>query len=156
MQFLCNTRHICRFAVIGLLVVIAIFLISLPRGCKTTGDRMNATEVLAIREIKVLQQAQAQYIARFNKYASTLAELGPPSSGKPGPKAADLIPASLASGDKDGYLFTLKLTQQGYAINANPKVYPTLGQRTFYSDQTMVIRQNWAAEPANVSSPALK
>jgi hypothetical protein len=33
-----------------------------------------------------------------------------------------LIPASLASGDKDGYVFTMIPTTAGFAVNANSGV----------------------------------
>jgi len=118
--------------------------------------RMNATEMAVISEIRSIHTAQAEYLSQFNNFATTLAQLGPPASGGPGPAAADLIPASLASGEKDGYIFTLTATPQGYTINANPKVYNSTGRRTFFSDQTMAVHQNWSAEPANASSPEMK
>jgi type IV pilus assembly protein PilA len=145
------------FSLIELLIVIAIILIILAIAVPKLGSaRMNATETVVIREIQTIHQAQTQYLSQFGKYATTLAELGPPASGGPGPQAADLIPNSLASGEKDGYIFTLTATPQGYTVNANPKVYNSTGRRTFYSDQGMSIHQNWSQEPANASSPELK
>jgi hypothetical protein len=41
-------------------------------------------------------------------------------------------------------------------VNANPKVFNSTGRRTFFSDQSMTIHQNWTAEAANASSPELK
>jgi type IV pilus assembly protein PilA len=35
-------------------------------------------------------------------------------------------------------------------------VFNTNGRRTFYSDQNMIIHQNWSAEPATANSPELK
>ena len=145
------------FSLIELLIVIAIILIILAIAVPKLGSaRMNATETVVIREIQTIHQGQTQYLSQFGKYATTLAELGPPASGGPGPQAADLIPASLASGEKDGYIFTMTATPQGYTVNANPKVYNSTGRRTFYSDQGMAIHQNWSQEPANASSPELK
>lgn len=145
------------FSLIELLIVIAIILIILTIAVpKLSVARMNASEMAVIREIQTVNTTQSQYLSQFGKYASTLAELGPPSSGGPGPSAADLLPSSLASGDKDGYTFTVAATPQGYTVIAVPKVYNTTGRRTFYSDQTMIIHQNWSAEPANASSPELK
>ena len=145
------------FSLIELLIVIAIILIILAIAVPKLGSaRMNATETVVIREIQTIHQAQTQYLSQFGKYATTLAELGPPASGGPGPQAADLIPSSLASGEKDGYIFTMTATPQGYTINANPKVYNSTGRRTFYSDQGMAIHQNWSQEPANASSPEIK
>jgi len=127
--------------------------IALP---KTPRARMFSQETIVIREIQTIHQAQAQYMSRFGQYSTTLAQLGPPASGGPGPQAADLIPTSLASGEKDGYLFVMAATPQGYTINANPKVYNSTGRRTFFSDQSMAIHYNWSQEPANATSPELK
>ena len=75
----------------------------------------------------------------FGKYAQTLTELGPPASGAAGPAAADLIPKSLAEGKNSGYIFAVQGTPTGYAVTAVPEVFGSSGNRTFYSDQTMVI-----------------
>ncbi|MBL8231041.1 MAG: pilin, type IV, partial [Bryobacterales bacterium] len=66
--------------------------------------------------------------------------------------AADLIPGDLAAGNKSGYLFTVQGGPQGYAIGAIPVAFNNTGRRTFFSDQTLVVRQNWSQEPANVQS----
>ncbi len=145
------------FSLIELLIVIAIILIILAIAVPKLGSaRMNATETVVIREVQTIHQAETQYMSQFGQYATTLAQLGPPASGGPGPQAADLIPTSLASGEKDGYIFTLAATPQGYTINANPKVYNSTGRRTFFSDQSMAIHYNWSQEPANATSPELK
>src|ERR1700694_2609141 len=133
------------FSLIELLIVIAIILIILAIAVPKLGSaRMNATETVVIREIQTIHQGQTQYMSQFGRYATTLAELGPPTSGGPNPQAADLIPASLASGEKDGYIFTMTATPSGYNVNVNPKVYNSTGRRTFFSDQNMSIYPNWS------------
>ena len=145
------------FSLIELLIVIAIILIILTIAVpRLSVAQMNAREMAVVREIQTVNTAQAQYRSQFGKFASSMAELGPPASGGPGPSAADLIPGSLSSGEKDGYSFVLTATPSGYTLTVNPKVYNTTGRRTFYSDQNMIIHQNWSAEPANASSPELK
>ena len=145
------------FSLIELLIVIAIILVILTFAVpKFNSTMMNAHEIAAIKAIQTVHGMEAQYMSQFGKYATTLAELGPPARGGPGPQAADLIPGSLASGEKDGYVFTLTATPSGYSVNANPKVYNSTGRRTFYSDQNMQIHQNWSQEPANASSPELR
>jgi hypothetical protein len=47
-------------------------------------------------------------------------------------------------------------TQGGYVINANPIAYNSSGSRTFYSDQSMVIRENYGPEPATATSKELR
>jgi len=47
-------------------------------------------------------------------------------------------------------------TPTGYAVSAVPEQFGGSGRRTFYSDQTMTIRNNWSQEIANVNSEAIK
>ena len=157
MQQLRKRRSARGFSLIELLIVIAIILIILAIAVPKLGSaRMNANEMAVIRELQTINTMQVQYMSQFQRFATTLAELGPPTSGGPGPQAADLIPSALAVGDKDGYIFTMTATPSGYTLNANPKVFNTSGRRTFYTDQNGLIHQNWSAEAANASSPEFK
>jgi type IV pilus assembly protein PilA len=150
-------RHNAGFSLIELLIVIAIILVLLAIAVpRLSVAQMSAREMAVVREVQTINTAETQYMSQFGRYATTLAELGPPTSGGPGPQAADLIPGSLSSGEKDGYTFILTATPQGYTVNANPKVYNSSGRRTFYADQNMILHQNWSSEPANVSSPEMK
>jgi type IV pilus assembly protein PilA len=153
-----KTRSVAVLVILGtvlFLVVSGVIIVAIMVP-KLTPFSMAPSEIAAIREIRVIHQAQTQYVSQFGKYASRLAELGPPPSGRPDPQAADFIPNNLASGEKNGYIFMLTATPAGYAINANPKVYNSTGRRTFFSDQRMQIHQNWSQESANASSPELK
>jgi len=145
------------FSLIELLIVIAIILIiaamALP---KLNRARMQAYEAGAIKAISTLHTAQTQYYSQFGRYAQTLQELGPPSGGAPGPSGADLISGDLASGSKGGFKFTMQGTPTGYIINANPEAFNNTGSRTFYSDQSLVTRQNFSAEPATANSEEIK
>jgi type IV pilus assembly protein PilA len=145
------------FSLIELLIVVAIIMIiagiAIP---KMNSAMMGSREMAAVREIGTVHQAQTQYYSQFQRFAKSMAELGPPASGAPGPAAADLIPASLASGKKSGHIYTLAATPTGYAISVVPESFGTTGRRTFYSDQTLVIRQNWSQEPATAQSPELQ
>ena len=144
------------FSLIELLVVISIILIILffavPQMSKI---QANARETGAISTMKTIYAAQIQYQSTFNKFAGTLTQLGPPSGtgGAEGPDAAGLISGSLAAGENSGYVFTLTSTATGYTVSAVPKVFGTTGRRTFYLDQSGVIRQNWGQEAATTSSP---
>jgi len=145
------------FSLIELLIVIAIILviaaIAVP---KMNRQLMAAHEMAAIRQIGTIHQGETQYYSQFGKYAEALTALGPPASGAAGPAAADLIPKNLADGKNSGYLFTVQPTPTGYAVTATPEVYGSSGTRTFYSDQTLVIRQNMTQEPATATSPELR
>jgi type IV pilus assembly protein PilA len=145
------------FSLIELLIVIAIILvivtIAVPQYNK---QMMSAHETAAIQAIQTIHAVETQYYSQFGRYAVSLAELGPPASGAAGPAAADLISKDLTEGKKSGYVFTVTATPTGYAVSAVPESFNSSGRRTFYSDQTLVVRNNWSQEPATVSSAELK
>src|SRR5689334_17088430 len=143
------TRRLRRrgFSLIELLIVIAIILIIITIAVpKYNRTQMYMRETAAVKAIQTIHQMEVQYQSQYGKYATSLVELGPPASGAPGPQAADLIGNDLANGEKQGYKFTLTGTPGGYIINANPVSYGSSGSKTFYSDQSMVIRENNGAE----------
>jgi type IV pilus assembly protein PilA len=145
------------FSLIEMLIVVSIILIiitvAVPKFLKA---QMAAHELGAIKAIQTIHQAEVQYQSQFGRYANSLQEIGPPASGPATPSAADLVGNDLAGGEKSGYKFTLTGSNGGYVITAVPVTYGTSGSRTFYSDQTMVLHQNFSAEPATVSSPEYK
>jgi hypothetical protein len=74
---------------------------------------MAAREIAALKSIKTIQTAEVQYYAQFNRCGS-LAELGPP---------ADMIPADLASGKKNGYIFKVTSRQDGCTVTTEPESF---------------------------------
>ena len=91
------------FSLIELLVVIAIILIIMGMAMPQLQQAKRAAlEAGAIRAITTIHTAQAQYQSQYGRFASTLAELGPP---------AGLIGAGLASGVKSGYKFALQAAE---------------------------------------------
>jgi hypothetical protein len=105
-----------------------------------------AAELAAIQSMRSILVAEVQYYSQYGKYADTLAALG----------SGGLIPPAVASGEKDGYVFTLALKPVGFAIQAAPKVFGQTGGRTFFCNQDGVIRQNVGPEPATENSPEVK
>jgi len=155
---LSNVRRARRgFSLIELLIVIAIILIIAAIAApKLNVARMQAQEMAAIRTLTTIHVAETSYFSQFGKFAESLQQLGPPAGGAAGPAAADLISGDLASGQKSGYVFTLSAIKEGYSIVAVPQIFGQTGRRTFYSDQTMAIRENWGAEPATAQSKEIK
>ncbi len=154
-----TTRRKSRgFTLIELLIVIAIIVVLISAAApKFSSYLMNARETAALGAIRTIHTAQTQYSSQFGRFAKSLAELGPAATGgQTGPAAADLIQADLATGLKGGFKFVVEETATGYRISATPVAYNRDGRRSFYSDQTMTLRENWGPDPATVSSPEIK
>src|SRR5260370_12657287 len=98
--------------------------------------RMPGAEQRCLKTITVLHTAETSYWQRFGQYASSLADLG--------------ITAPT------DYQFTLQARHKGYVIHAEPLLYNKSGWRTFYSNETLVIREHWGPEPATAESYLLE
>ena len=152
-----NRKQRRGFSLIELLIVIAIILIIITIAVpKYNRTQMYMRETAAIKAVQTIHQVEVQFQSQYGKFATSLAELGPPASGAPTAAAADLIGNDLAGGIKQGYKFTLTGIPGGYQINANPETYGSSGSRSFFSDQTMVIRENYGPEPATANSKELR
>jgi len=120
-------------------------------------DRVDrAHEAAAIKAIQTIQTMQVQYNSQYGRFATSLTELGPPAGGAVSAASAYLIDSSLAAGEKNGYKFSMTGNQSSYQISAVPVAYGNTGSRTFYSDQTMAIRENDGPESATASSKEMK
>ena len=118
--------------------IVILFVWVLP---KRTND-VNG-ETAAITSIRAIHTAEVEYSAEYGHYAGSIDEL----------KRAGVLPAVPAAG---GYRISLTSSPEGYVVHAEPLKYGTTGKRSFYSDQTMVVRQNYGPGPATAKSPALK
>jgi type IV pilus assembly protein PilA len=134
-------------------IILIIAAIAVP---KMNRQIMAAHEMAAIRMIGTIHTCETQYYSQFGHYAQNLSELGPPASGAAGPAAADLLQKNLADGKASGFLFTVTGTPTGYSVSAVPETFGSSGSRTFFSDQTLVIRNNYTAEPATAASPEIR
>ena len=145
------------FSLIELLIVIAIILILASIATVQVNKQlMSAHETAAIKTINTLHQAELGYNSQFGRFAQNILELGPPASGADGPAAAGLIPKKLAEGKSSGYVYTITGTPTGYSIVAVPEAFGRTGGKTFFSDESMITRVNYTAEPATVASPEMK
>src|ERR1700689_3143245 len=107
------------FSLIELLIVIAIILIIAAIAVPKMNNQMQAAhEMAAIRQITTIHAGETQYYSQFGRYATTLAELGPPASGAASPSAADLIPKVLSDGKNSGYTFAVAATPLVHCVTA--------------------------------------
>jgi type II secretory pathway pseudopilin PulG len=101
-------------------------------------SRMAANEGSAVRSLNTLASAEMVYQSTVGRGRyGTLQEL----------EAERLIDPALASGFKHGYRFTLELTNgraeipaSGFEVIGVPVDYRSSGMRSFYVDETAVIR----------------
>lgn len=158
------------FSLIELLMVAALMMIiagmTLPSLIRS---KIAGNEASAVSSLRVLFDAQARYSGTYNNsYSADLNSLGPPPAGTaPSDTAADLVDQVLsakAAGKpmqfiKAGYQFTYvpsgaypSITK--YVLAADPISRGSTGQRSFWMDQTGIIRYN-ASNVANSSDTPL-
>ena len=120
--------------IVSLSSIVPIALIAAIAIPNLLAARRAANEGSAIHSLRVIASAQATYQSSFDKFA-TLEELA----------AQGLIDPKLGSGTKNGYNFTVELTTDemnvaGFAAIGIPETYRGSGIRSFYVDETFVIR----------------
>ncbi len=149
------------FSLIELLIVVAIILIiaaiAIPSLIRS---KMAANEASAVGSLRTMNTALESYDTTYGStYPTTLANLAP--AAIPSSTAADLLDAVLVTGTKSGYLFTYTpgpADSNGnistYTINADPITRGTTGQRSFYTDASLIIRAN-TTTTASASDPPI-
>ena len=120
--------------VVSLTSVVPIGIIAAIAIPNLLASRRAANEASAIHSLREISAAQAMYYSNFDKYG-TLEELA----------EQRLIAPRLSSGLRNGYNFTVELTTDemnvaGFAAVAVPETYRSSGIRSFYVDETSVIR----------------
>jgi type IV pilus assembly protein PilA len=136
------------FSLIELLIVVAIILIiaaiAIPNLLRS---KMAANEASAVGSLRTLNTACVEYSTTYGGYPKALSNLGPAATATS--TAADLIDSVLASGTKSGYSFVYTPTATdasgnvlSYSITGQPVSPGVTGQRSFYTDQSGVIRAN--------------
>jgi type IV pilus assembly protein PilA len=151
------------FSLIELLIVVAIILIiaaiAIPNLLRS---KMAANEAAAVSTLRTLNTSALLYSSTFASLPPALSDLGPDATTGNAPTAtgADLIDSVMAGGvagaapaagalvaTKSGYTITyIPVTAAGvtstYGITAVPLSYNGTGFRSFFTDQTGVIRAN--------------
>ena len=70
-------------------------------------------------------------------------------------KSVGLMDSVPRSGTKDGYTFSTSGDADTFTVNARPLTYGSTGTRSFFSDETGVIRYTREDRPATVEDPPL-
>jgi hypothetical protein len=148
-----------------LLVLVGLILPSVMRP-----ERKVANETRAVGSLRTLHTAAHYYQEEYkNGFPPSLAAFGPPETGAgPGCGASDLVDHILASGTKSGYTFEYSpgppvekpppgCTPGGtsYTVSARPKEYGKSGGRSFFTDETGVIRQTSEDRAATAKDPPI-
>jgi prepilin-type N-terminal cleavage/methylation domain-containing protein len=144
------------FSLIELLIVVAIILIiaaiAIPNLLRS---RMAANEASAVGSVRTINTSEVTYASTYpdQGFATTLAKLG---SAAPGPCTATSAQACLLDSAltlaidtthlKSGYYFVVAagasatVPQSTYIVNGDPGTPGQTGQRSFFSDESGVIR----------------
>jgi type IV pilus assembly protein PilA len=137
------------FSLIELLIVVTIILIisaiAIP---SLMHSKMQANEAAAVVTMQTLNSSAIMYSNSYGGFPHTLSNLGPSAGGPASSSAAaDLIDSALASGVKSGYKFTFTVVAadpagnvNSYAITAVPVTPGSTGQKSYYTDQSGVVR----------------
>jgi type IV pilus assembly protein PilA len=160
--------------IIPIMIVAAIAIPNLLRA------RMAANEVAALGSLRTIETAAVVYRSKFeNGFPSSLEVLGSASASEATCNHANLIDAPLASGRKNGYVFTYTPVfpdnsaapvispkaaakdctsggASGFTVTVEPLQRGTTGMRSFFADQTGVIRFSRSGESATADSPPLQ
>jgi len=110
-------------------------------------SRRAANEGSAISSVRTIAQAEVTFQSTFAKYG-TLEELA----------ASGLIDPNLRSGTKNGYRFAVTLDSENpesFEVTGVPIEYKNHGVRSFFIDETFVIRggDNFGAPPTRMDTP---
>jgi type IV pilus assembly protein PilA len=152
------------FSLIELLIVVAIILIiaavAIPNLIQS---KMSANEATAVQTVRDINTAESVYSIQYGLgFSPDLPSLGG-TSGTASSTMALLIPDPVAqTGMKNGFQFLYVVTAtngpggtpSSYTVNANPISPGSTGRRWFFTDETMVIRQN-PTSAASATDPSI-
>ena len=121
-----------------------------PRG-------MSGNEATAVGSMRTLNTAAVTYAATYPDigYPAAIAAMVAAGNEEPSPEHAGLIEPILGSGEKSGYRFTyVPKGKEGYSITGRPLEFGVTGTRSFYTDESGVIRStNEDRQPTIADEP---
>jgi hypothetical protein len=144
-------------------VFLAALLLTAGTAAQETPKGLGEEEATAVGCLRTIHTAEVVYAATYKSgYSPTLAALGvKPGWKNPTPEAAGLIDEELTAGKKDGYMFAYRpgKPEKGlistYTVTARP-IERRKGLRSFFSDQTGVIRWTAESRPATARDPKIE
>jgi type IV pilus assembly protein PilA len=176
-QGIATTGLVLGYLGLMVLPIMIIAAIAIPNLLRA---RIAANEASAVGSLRTIETAAISYGSEYeNGFPSSLDVLG----GSPGSEAtcnrANLIGAPLASGRKTGYEFTYTPVfpdnsaapvispkaaakgctsggASGFTVTANPVQRGNTGSRSFFANQTGVIRASDNGESATADSPPIR
>jgi len=142
------------FTLMELLIVMAIIAILSLLAIASIGVyTKHANSLSAINSVQKIVQAQMMYEESYpaTGYACSLDALGgDPHTGPPTLTSSQLLPQDLASGFKQGYVFTITCSDKvtvnnveranGFIVTAKPQTEGKTGDRSYCSDETGQIK----------------
>lgn len=152
------------FTLVELMIVVAIIAIiaaiAIPNLLRA---RLSANEGAAAGAMKTIATGETSFQASafddpdangVGNFA-TLAELSAPPSGPP------FIDNALGTGTKSGYVYTEALTDEAagvapaFTVNGDPQEAGRTGIKTYFVDESGVVRFLTTGAQADVNSPAM-
>jgi prepilin-type N-terminal cleavage/methylation domain-containing protein len=137
------------FSLVELLIVLLIIgIIAQMAIPHLMQSKLAANEASAITTVRSVLNAETLYVTTLGsgKYAT----MGALVSGM-------LVDTVVGSSTKDGYIFAISLgaADASFVVDARPKGFNATGIRSFYTDETAVIRYTTADSAATASSTPL-
>ncbi|MDD2752735.1 MAG: prepilin-type N-terminal cleavage/methylation domain-containing protein [Candidatus Omnitrophica bacterium] len=137
------------FTLVEIMIVVAIIAllaaIAIPNLLRA---RLNANEAAAVSALKTVASSAISFRSVNAAYPANLAAL----SGATPP----YIDAVLGGGAKQGYNFALTGAANTFTATARPQTYQTTGVRSFFVDESGVIRWTDADAAAGTADGALQ
>ena len=137
------------FSLVELLIVLLIIgviaQLAIPNLLRS---RMAGNEGSAINTVRTIISAEMLYVT--TRGGGRYGSLDVLSQGS-------LLDSVVGSATKDGYTFSISLgpADSTYNVNARPVNYDNTGRRSFFGDESGVIRYSTANAPATSGSPIL-
>ena len=141
----------------------ALFLSMALSAGEAPGVPSQEDQLVAIGCLRSINTAEVYYAKEYGKgFSSTLTALGvPPDGTKVSAGAAGLLDSSLTGGTKNNFIFRYSAGARGadgnistYTVMAQPVKWEK-GVKSFFTDQTAVIRGSDQNRPPRASDPAL-